>query len=112
MTTNEIITLVALITTCEIIITLIFKMMGLYKSRGLKNIMISIIKGLLERTFLTFGLISDLAVVVIFFGALKIGTRLSEDKVSQISNDQFLIGNIISVALSIVYYTIWTNFNT
>jgi len=73
MTTNEIIILVVLITTCEIIITLIFKMIGLYKGRGQKNNVISIMKGIPERAFLTFGLLSNLAVVIVFFGALKMG---------------------------------------
>jgi len=101
---------ILLIIGIEIIVTVAFMFMGMYKNRKLKSIFVSISKGLIERAFLTFGLISNLAVVIVFFSALKIGTRLTEDKESHISNDQFLVGNILSVGLSIIYYKIWLYF--
>jgi len=84
----------------------------MYKKTNTKNNLIAVLKGLLERIFLTFSLISNLTAVIIFFGAIKIATRISEGKESRISNDQFLVGNIISVALSIIYFKLWGYFNS
>lgn len=75
----------------------------------------SLLKGILERAFLTFGFISGFPQVLIIFGALKLGTRLKrfEDastvearKKESRYNDYYLIGNLLSVALSIVYFII------
>lgn len=75
----------------------------------------SLIKGMVERAFLTYSLLSNFPHVLTLFGALKLGTRLKmadnedteegKEKESRY-NDYFLIGNFISVALSIVYYNI------
>lgn len=71
--------------------------------------LVPVIKGLLERFVLTFGLSAGLPQVLIFFGAIKIGTRIS-DGTSEYSglslnkNDYYLIGNLISVGLSMFYY--------
>ena len=75
----------------------------------------SILKGLIERAFLTYSLISGLPHVLTLFGALKLGTRLkSADnektdegrKREAVYNNYYLIGNIVSVALSIFYYNL------
>ena len=62
----------------------------------------SVLRGLLERGFIYVTLINKLPQALAFFGALKIATRLSDD--DKISNDYFLVGNLISVSLAIGYY--------
>lgn len=65
---------------------------------------IAIFKGLLERGFIYLCLLHNLPHALTVFGALKIGTRLDDDKKHQVSNDYFFIGNIISVLIAILYY--------
>ena len=62
-----------------------------------------IIKGILERVLLFTGLLFGFPQVLIAFGALKLGTRLVTDQRSKISNDYFLIGNMVSILLALVY---------
>lgn len=76
----------------------------------------STIKGMLERLFMTYSLCQGFPHVLTLFGALKLGTRLKradkEDTPENIKkeaayNDYYLIGNLISVGLSIFYYTLF-----
>lgn len=76
----------------------------------------STVKGILERLFMTYSLCQGFPHVLTLFGALKLGTRLKradkEDTTENIKkeaayNDYYLIGNLISVALSIFYYTLF-----
>lgn len=62
-----------------------------------------IFKGLLERIFLTVSLIVGIHQALILFGALKIATRIKVED-NKVSNDFFLVGNIVSVLVSISYY--------
>jgi len=66
-------------------------------------------RGWLERAFLFIVLLNDLPQALILFGALKIGTRLREGE-NKISNDYFLVGNLISVLLAIGYFLIVTKY--
>lgn len=68
----------------------------------------SLLKGLLERAFLLLSLINGFPQALTVFGALKIATRL-KDKDDRITNDYFLIGNMISLMLAIIYFLIWKN---
>ena len=63
----------------------------------------SIVKGILERVVLFTGLLFGFPQILIAFGALKLGTRFSTEQESRISNDYFLIGNLISILLALVY---------
>ena len=63
----------------------------------------SIAKGILERVLLFTGLLFGFPQVLIAFGALKLGTRLATEQKSTISNDYFLVGNLISILLALVY---------
>ncbi len=54
--------------------------------------------GVLERLFLYVGLMQGFGQTLILFGALKIGARLKNEK-DKISNDYFLVGNLVSVLL-------------
>lgn len=58
-------------------------------------------KGILERLVIFVGLTSDYATVLVMFGALKLGTRLSNEGDAKISNNYFLIGNFVSVLIAI-----------
>lgn len=62
----------------------------------------SVLRGILERGFLYISLLINLPQAMAFFGALKIATRLKDD--DKISNDYFLVGNLISVLIVIAYY--------
>jgi hypothetical protein len=88
----------------EIIIHIFFfaisRMIG--KSSRDKISLVSILKGLLERIFVVVSLWFDMTASLTLLGALKIATRIrdTEDKVS---NDFFVIGNIVSVLFGIGY---------
>jgi len=68
-------------------------------------------RGWLERVFLFIVLINEIPQALILFGALKIGTRLKEGE-DNISNDYFLVGNLISVLLALGYFLISTMYLT
>ncbi|SHN25894.1 hypothetical protein SAMN04488057_11475 [Cyclobacterium lianum] len=68
------------------------------------------ILGVLERLFLYVGLIQGFGQSLILFGALKIGTRIKNDE-DKISNDYFLVGNIVSVLLVFTTIAIWSYLN-
>lgn len=55
------------------------------------------------RAVLYIGILHGFPQILIAFGALKIGTRLHEDKQNKISNDYFLVGNLISLLLAMLY---------
>ncbi|MBC7426172.1 MAG: hypothetical protein H7321_06515 [Bacteroidia bacterium] len=63
---------------------------------------ISLFKGMLERFVIFFALVLNLSQILIVFGAIKIGTRLNERV--KVQNDYFIIGNFLSIFLSISYY--------
>lgn len=66
------------------------------------------LKGWLERMFLVFLLLAGFeGAAIIVFGAIKLGTRVDRDKEEKVSNDYFLVGNIISIAAGV---TIWLLF--
>lgn len=63
----------------------------------------SIIKGILERVLLFTGLLFGFPQVLIAFGALKLGTILVTEQKNKISNDYFLVGNMVSILLALIY---------
>jgi hypothetical protein len=62
----------------------------------------SVAKGSLERLVLMVGMTMTMSTVLVLFGALKIGTRIAEKENERISNDYFLVGNLMSVLLTLV----------
>lgn len=77
----------------------------------------SLVKGIIERCFLTYSLYNSFPHALTLFGALKLGTRLksadnentAEGRAKESKyNDYFLIGNLLSVGLSIFYYNLLT----
>ena len=63
-----------------------------------------VLRGGLERAFVFVVLLINMPAGIAFFGALKIATRLKDD--DKISNDYFLVGNLVSVLIVIGYYQI------
>jgi hypothetical protein len=99
----------------EIIFSIIFHLIKprFIRSKGFD--FNSFFKGLFERIFITYSLISGLPHALTLFGALKLGTRLkrSDETITEIGkkeegkyNDYYLIGNLISVTMSIFYYNL------
>ena len=94
-----------------LIFTVVKKQLGPPKSspaiRG------STAKGIVERAVMLTGLLHGFPQILIAFGALKLGTRLHEEKQDEISNNYFLLGNLISIFLSMLYAIItkelWTS---
>jgi hypothetical protein len=67
----------------------------------------SVLKGLIERGMLLLGFVAAIPTIVVFFGAIKLGTRLKESSDSRISNDYFLIGNITSAIIVLLEYLLF-----
>ena len=63
---------------------------------------ISTFKGIMERIVMSICLAIGVNSILIVFGALKIGTRLKEPD-NKIQNDYFLIGNLSSIFISVMY---------
>lgn len=62
--------------------------------------------GIIERIFLYLCILSGVYHGFTLFGALKIGTRIKVDE-NKISNDYFLIGNMISVGMVLLTYYLY-----
>ncbi len=62
---------------------------------------ISTFKGMFERFVLYTSLTLGITQILIVFGAIKIGTRF--EKNDKIKNDYFLIGNFLTIIISILY---------
>lgn len=69
-----------------------------------KNRIMGMAKGSLERACLFFSLYLGFPQMLIAFGALKVGTKLGIDKDCQISNDYYLVGNLVSIFLAFLTY--------
>ncbi len=67
--------------------------------------LIAVIKGVMERLLLILGIMNGYPHVITAFAALKIGTRIN-DKEHKISNDYFLIGNLISLIAALGFVLI------
>ena len=98
---------IVIIVLCEMGATLVFYLMARWnekrESEG-KFRRLSwrgLFKGWAERSFLVYALVSGLPQALTLFAALKIATRIKDDE--RISNDFYLIGNLVSVCLAIFY---------
>lgn len=67
---------------------------------------ISTFKGIMERLIMATCLAIGVVPILIVFGALKIGTRLKSPD-NKIQNDYFLIGNLSSIFISVIYVYIF-----
>jgi hypothetical protein len=68
----------------------------------------SIIKGLIERAFVLTTLWFGLSSALTLLGALKIATRIKDNE-DKVSNDFFLLGNLISVLFGVLYFVVIRN---
>lgn len=68
---------------------------------------ISTFKGVMERLIIAICLTIGVTPILIVFGALKIGTRLKSPD-DKIQNDYFLVGNLSSIFIAIVYMYIFS----
>ncbi|MDR4503303.1 MAG: hypothetical protein MRK01_00745 [Candidatus Scalindua sp.] len=84
-----------------VIFSLIQKYLGPLNDRKSKKL--STAKGILERLTLFIGLLQGFPQIIIAFSALKLGTRLHEEKELHISNTYFLVGNLTSILISMIY---------
>ncbi len=70
-----------------------------------------VLKGVLERLVVTFGLFIDLAGILTVFAALKLANRLThEGDHSDQSKNYFLIGNLLTILFCLVYYKLALEF--
>lgn len=72
----------------------------------------SILKGNLERLVLFTALLHDYPQMLIAFGAMKLGTRLHDEKKMEISNTYFLVGNLLSIFMAILMTVITRRLQT
>lgn len=77
---------------------LLAKWVGTEKHKNQINVR-SIIKGVFERGFLTFALANTLPQALTVFAALKIATRIKGDE--KITNDFYLLGNLLSIMMAV-----------
>ncbi len=89
-----------------ILLFLVSKFIGKEKKDKISRT--SILKGVLERIFILVSLHFNLAQSLTLLGALKIATRI-KDTEDKVSNDFFLIGNLLSVLFGILYYLLLKN---
>lgn len=99
--------------TMEFIVNMIFYFLNasLFKTQdNMKQGLIirDVIKGSLERSLIMVGLLNNYPQVITAFAALKIGTRINDNE-HKISNDYFLLGNIISLLAAIYLVVIYTH---
>jgi hypothetical protein len=95
--------LMLLILAIELLLIFFFNLIGMYRHKSFRTNLMALMKGIFERSFVTIGLMVDLPVAIVFFGALKLGTRLDDENKNSVSNDQFLLGNMASVLAAIMY---------
>jgi hypothetical protein len=69
----------------------------------------SVLKGILERAFILVCLFNSMAAALSLLGALKIATRIKDEE-NKISNDFFLIGNLVSILFAVAYFMVLRDF--
>lgn len=68
--------------------------------------LIDFLKGAVERFVVAFALFHGMQQILTLFGAMKLGTRLKNTDDDKGVNNFYLIGNMISVLVAIIY-SIW-----
>jgi len=91
----------------EIVIHVILFMLSRFFGKVTKDkiSLRSVLKGILERTFIVVTLHHNMTQALTLLGALKIATRIKDNE-DKVSNDFFLVGNLVSVMFGIAYYVI------
>lgn len=91
----------------HLVLFLISKFIG--KSNKDKMNRTSVLKGVLERAFILGALHYNMPSALTLLGALKIATKI-KDHDDKVSNDFFLIGNLISILFGMAYYVLIKDF--
>lgn len=97
---------------CEILLWFIFSVVAKFYYKKTEIDLESLFKGCLERLFLALFLYNDLPHALTVFSALKIATRLKHEEKhedTQRFNNYYLIGNLISVSMSLFYLYLWNH---
>lgn len=110
---NPVVAFIGLLLAGEIVIHVLFYVISrsIGKPSRDKVNLATMLKGLLERTFVVVVLVLGLASALTMLGALKIATRIKDEE-TKVSNDFFLMGNLISIMFGIVYYLLYLEFIT
>lgn len=108
----KIIVIAAIMIVCEIILAFLFALIAQQFYKKSEIDIRSILKGLIERLFLTLFLFNGIHHALTFFSALKLATRLkhheANGEVGQYNN-YYLLGNLVSVAVMLFYVCIWNH---
>jgi hypothetical protein len=95
---------------CELTVAFIFAAIAQHFYKKSEIDFKSVVKGLIERLFLTLFMFNDLPHALTFFSALKLATRLKHDDSSgetERFNSYYLVGNLVSVSLALFYVFVW-----
>ena len=105
----DLILYIAIIAASELVAVLLFWLLAKFnKNHGRNTINLSsIIRGMAERAFITFTLVYGIPQSLTVFAALKIATRIKDE--DRISNEFYLLGNLLSITLAIIYNQLITN---
>lgn len=98
---------IALIIAGEVLIHFVFFIFSRIIGKKDKDriSVVSVTKGFLERTFVVTSLWFQMTSALTLLGALKIATRIKDNE-DKVSNDFFLVGNLVSVLFGIAYYVL------
>ena len=101
---------IALIIAGEIFIHVLFYLISKFigKTNRDKITRASVLKGLVERAFVLITLCNNIASALTLLGALKIATRIKDNE-DKVSNDFFLLGNLVSVLFGVLYFVFIRN---
>lgn len=108
----KVLVIIAIMIISEIMLWFIFSVVAKYYYKKNEIDLGSLFKGLLERLFLVLFLYNDIPHALTIFSALKIATRLKHEETgeeTQRFNNYYLIGNLISVSVSLFYMFLWKN---
>lgn len=109
----KILIIAIIILVIEIIVAFVFSLIAQIFYKKSEIDLKSIFKGLVERLFLTIFLFNELPHALTFFSALKLATRLKHDESNSGETEKFnsyyLIGNLVSVTVALLYVYIWNN---
>jgi hypothetical protein len=103
---------IAIMAISEILLWFIFSVVAKFYYKKTEIDLESLFKGCLERLFLALFLYNDLPHALTVFSALKIATRLKHEErqgETQRFNNYYLIGNLISVSMSLFYLYLWNH---
>lgn len=105
--------IIGIMLVCEIILAFLFSLIAQLFYEKSEIDLKSILKGLIERLFLTIFMFNDLPHAITFFSALKLATRLKHDESNKGETEKFnnyyLIGNLVSVTVALLYVWIWNH---